>query len=70
MSPFLGPSREALNTANKATGLIMLEHSHLAIEFYNLNFGEAPSLRKAEFGALSMPGPDKSQLLSLSGISL
>ena len=44
---------------NKATGLIMLEHSHLAIEFYNLNFDEAPSIRKTEFEALSTPGPDK-----------
>ena len=34
---------------------IMLYHSHLAIEFYNLNFGEAPSIRKAEFGALYTP---------------
>ena len=59
MFPFLGASREVLSTANKATRLIMLYHSHLAIEFYNLNFGEAPSVRKTEFGALSMPRPDK-----------
>ena len=49
---------------------IMLEHSHLAIEFYNFKFGEAPSLRKAEFGALSTLGPDKIRLLALSGISV
>ena len=35
-------SREALNTTNKATGLIMLEHSHLAIEFYNFKFRRSP----------------------------
>ena len=38
---------------------IMLYHSHLAMEVYNLNFGEAPSIRKAEFGALYTPKPDK-----------
>ena len=34
---------------------IKLYHPHLAIEVYNLNFGEAPSIRKAEFGALYKP---------------
>ena len=38
---------------------IMREHSHLAIEFYNLNFGEAPRIRKTEFRALSTPWPDR-----------
>ena len=37
----------------------MLEHSHLAIEFYNFKFWEAPSVRKAEFEALSTPGRTK-----------
>ena len=36
---------------------IMREHSHLAIEFYN--FGEAPGIRKTEFGVLSTPWPDR-----------
>ena len=31
-----------LNTTNKATGLIVLEHSHLAIEFYNFKFRRSP----------------------------
>ena len=57
--PILGPSREALSTTNKAIGLIMLYHSHLAIEFYNFKFHEAPSIRKTEFGVLSTPRPDK-----------
>ena len=35
---------------------IMLEHSQNSII---LNFGEAPSIWKTEFGALSTPGPDK-----------
>ena len=37
----------------------MLYHSHLAMEVYNLNFGEAPSIRKAEFGVLYTPKSDK-----------
>ena len=44
----------------KVFRLIMLYHSHLTIEFYNLNFGEATSVWKTEFGALSTPRPDKS----------
>ena len=36
--PVLGPSKEVFSTTNKATGLIMLYHSHLAIEFYNFKF--------------------------------
>ena len=55
----MGPSREASNMRNEATGLIVLEHSHLAIESIILNFGKAPSVRKTEFGALSTPRPDK-----------
>ena len=34
---------------------IRLYHSHLAIEVYNFKFGEAPSIRKAEFRALYTP---------------
>ena len=40
--PILGSFEGALNTTNKATGLIMLEHSHLAIEFYNFKFRRSP----------------------------
>ena len=38
---------------------IRLYHSHLAIEVYILNFGEAPGIRKAELGALCTPKSDK-----------
>ena len=38
----LGPFKEVFSTANKATGLIVLEHSHLAIEFYNFKFRRSP----------------------------
>ena len=41
---------------------IRLYHSHLAIEVYK-NFGEAPSIRKAKFGALYMPKSDKADSL-------
>ena len=34
---------------------IRLYHSHIAIEGYNFKFGESPSIRKAEFGALYTP---------------
>ena len=40
--PIFGSFEGVLSTANKATGLIMLYHSHLAIEFYNFKFRRSP----------------------------
>ena len=57
--PIVGSFEGGAQLNEQGNRTIMLYHSHLAIEFYNLNFGEAPSIQKTEFGALCMPRPDK-----------
>ena len=56
--PMFGSFEGGAQHNEQGNRTIMREHSHLAIEFYNLNFGEALGIRKTEFGALSMPWPD------------
>ena len=57
--PIFGSFEGGAQPNERGDHTIMREHSHLAIEFYNLNFGEALGIRKTEFGALSTPWPDK-----------
>ena len=53
--PNLGSFKGGVQRNEPGSRTIMLYHSHLAIEFYNFNFGEAPSIQKAEFGVLYTP---------------
>ena len=57
--PIFGSFEGGAQPNEQGNQTIMREHSHLAIVFYNLNFGEAPGIRKTEFGALSTPWPDR-----------
>ena len=57
--PILGSFEGGAQHNEQGNRTIMLEHSHLAIEFYNFKFRRSPSVRKTEFGALSTPRPDK-----------
>ena len=57
--PIVGSVEGGSQHNEQGNQTIMLYHSHLAIESTILNFGEAPSIQKAEFGALYTPKPDK-----------
>ena len=58
--PNLGSFKGGVQRNEPGNQTIMLYHSHLAIEVYDFkNFGEAPGIWRAEFGALSRPGPDE-----------
>ena len=57
--PMFGSFEGGAQPNEQGNRTIMREHSHLAIESIILNFGEAPGIRKTEFGALSMPWPDR-----------
>ena len=57
--PIVGSFEGGAQHNEQGNRTIMLYHSHLAIEVYILNFGEAPSIRKAEFGALYTHKLDK-----------
>ena len=57
--PILGSFEGGAQHNEQGNWTIMLEHSYLAIEFYNFKFQRSPSVRKTEFGALSTPRPDK-----------
>ena len=57
--PILGSFEGGAQHNEQGNRTIMLEHSHLAIEFYNFKFQRSPSVRKTEFGVLSTPRPDK-----------
>ena len=56
--PNVGSFKGGVQHNEPGNQTIMLYHSHLAIEVI-LNFGEAPGIRKFEFGALYTPKVDK-----------
>ena len=58
--PNFGSFKGCVQRNERGNRTIMLYHSHLAIEVYDFkNFGEAPGIQRAEFGALYTPKPDK-----------
>ena len=59
--PIVGSFEGGAQHNEQGNQTIMRYHSHLAIEVYNFKFWRSPSIRKAEFGALYTPKPDKAE---------
>ena len=58
--PMFGSFEGGTQHKNKAIGLIMLYHSHLAIEFYNFKFWQSPWFSEGQIrGAIHAFKPDR-----------